>query len=175
MRRATHTFANHSAEVGRARRAVGATLESWGAPVDQNLLLVVSELMTNAVRHGSGVVELTLACDDHRIRLEVHDEGSATLPAFRSPQTGGVDVGGFGLRLVDALADDWGIDHNGGTKVWAERAFGTTAGDQAPTLRPAASGPARPGRHGPAPGQGPAHFARVRLPGPTAWHMMVDG
>lgn len=120
MRRATHTFASDSAEVGRARRVVGATLTSWGAPVDQNLLLVVSELMTNAVRHGRGVVQVTVACDEGRVRLEVHDEGGATLPAFRRPQLRGGDVGGFGLRMVDAIADDWGIDHNGGTRVWAE-------------------------------------------------------
>lgn len=125
MRRATHTFASDSAAVGRARRVVVATLASWGAPLDQNLLLVVSELMTNAVRHGRGVVDLTVACDERRVRLEVHDEGGPTLPAFRRPELRGGVVGGFGLRLVDAIVDDWGVDHNGGTRVWAEAALGS--------------------------------------------------
>lgn len=119
MRSATHTFASDPAEIGRARRAVTASLRSWGASPEPGLLLVVSELMTNAVSHGRGHVHVTVSLDDKRVRIEVHDQG-AGLPAFRDPEVAGTGVGGFGLHLVDALSDDWGIDKDGGTRVWAE-------------------------------------------------------
>ncbi len=119
MRSATHTFASETAEIRRARQAVSASLRSWGAAPDPNTMLVVSELMTNAVRHGLGVVHVTVSIDDRRVRVEVHDQG-AGLPAFREPETSGTGVGGFGLHLVDALAEDWGIEKGVGTRVWAE-------------------------------------------------------
>lgn len=119
MRSATHTFASDTAEIRRARQAVSASLRSWGTAPDPNTMLVVSELMTNAVRHGRGVVHVTVSIDERRVRVEVHDQG-AGLPAFREPETTGTSVGGFGLHLVDALAEDWGIEKGMGTRVWAE-------------------------------------------------------
>jgi anti-sigma regulatory factor (Ser/Thr protein kinase) len=119
MRRTTYTFASDTVEIGRARRSVEDTLASWGVRVDADLALLVSELMTNAVRHGRGTVHLALEVDDRRVRVEVHDEG-AGLPRARTPQLSGSRVGGFGLNLVAAIADDWGVDPVGGTRVWAE-------------------------------------------------------
>jgi hypothetical protein len=60
-----------------------------------------------------------VSLDERRVRVEVHDQG-AWLPAFRQPETSGTGVGGFGLHLVDALAEDWGIEKGIGTRVWAE-------------------------------------------------------
>lgn len=175
MRRATHTFANDPTEVGRARRVLGANLGSWGAPVDPNILLAVSELMTNAVRHGRGVVQLTVAYDEQRLRIEVHDEGGATVPEFRDPQTGGVDIGGFGLHLVDAIADDWGIEHNGGTRVWFEAALGTTGGNGASRLPRFGLSPPVPGDHGAAPASGLERFDIGRLSGPAPRPTIDEG
>jgi anti-sigma regulatory factor (Ser/Thr protein kinase) len=83
--------------------------------------LLVSELVTNAVQHaGCGPdrpVELRLDCSPERVRVEVRDEG----PGFE-PLTGRIDPlqDGFGLALVDQLADRWGVDVERGARVWFE-------------------------------------------------------
>ncbi|WP_205699372.1 ATP-binding protein [Conexibacter sp. SYSU D00693] len=72
-----------------------------------DVALLVSEVVTNAVRHGGARdedhVTVELTSEDHRLRIRVLDGGGG-LPAQRRP---GSD-GGFGLHLVEALADDWG-------------------------------------------------------------------
>jgi anti-sigma regulatory factor (Ser/Thr protein kinase) len=84
--------------------------------------LLVSELVTNAVRHGldrRGAVELTLRLAGRCLRVEVADGGAGF-----TPPTGGhdpEDPGGWGLVVVDELVDRWGIDAAGGTRVWFER------------------------------------------------------
>src|ERR671911_526309 len=60
-RHATHTFARDASEIARARRLAAATLRAWGVRVDQSaIVLLTSELMTNAIRHGEGVVRMVL-------------------------------------------------------------------------------------------------------------------
>ena len=78
-------------------------------------LLLVSELVTNSVAHGAGTVVLRLDAMADRLRVEVQDEGNGT-PGIR--ETAGPD-GGWGLRLVDALAQRWGVREGGGL-VWFE-------------------------------------------------------
>ena len=81
-------------------------------------LLVVTELVTNAVRHGQSTVTLAVTVDDGRLLLEVADEGSG-VPNVRHP--GWQAVGGRGLLLVEALATRWGVQRlHGGKVVWAE-------------------------------------------------------
>ena len=145
-------FAREASEIGRARRLVLATLRSWGVPVDQQtLLLVTSELMTNAVRHGDGVVCLVVRAADDRVRIEVHDTGAGTA-APREAVTSGPGVGGFGLHMVEALADAWGVEHGAGTVVWAETAIdapaapGPSASPASPDPRPPAGGRDEGGR-----------------------------
>lgn len=88
----------------------------------ETLKLVVSEVVTNSIRHGhsgtDGCVELTVVCEDQRMRLEITDDG----PGFEGEATPGKpDVpGGWGLYLVDSLADRWGVEAAGGTRVWLE-------------------------------------------------------
>jgi anti-sigma regulatory factor (Ser/Thr protein kinase) len=81
--------------------------------------LMVSELVCNAVKYGEGdEVQVEFERHDGRFRTEVVDQGHGYLPASRhsaDPRT----PGGWGLPLVEALADRWGA-HNGSTHVWFE-------------------------------------------------------
>ena len=86
-----------------------------GALLD--LQLIVSELVTNSARYGPGEeieVELALA-EDGSIRGWVEDRGSGEV-AIRRKADGS---GGFGLRIIDAVASSWGV-HEGSTHVWFE-------------------------------------------------------
>ncbi len=87
-----------------------------------NLKMVVSELVNNAILHGTGVVALRVLAGDALLRVEVSEEGSAGVPALREEP--GLRPGGRGLRIVDALAAAWGADEReGATCVWAELAL----------------------------------------------------
>jgi anti-sigma regulatory factor (Ser/Thr protein kinase) len=81
--------------------------------------LLVSELVSNAVRHGSGSVVLVVTCDSGGVRVEVHDE-SPDLPFV--VESGPLMEGGAGLRIVATLASSWGVDprRDGqpGKRVW---------------------------------------------------------
>ncbi|MFF3909338.1 ATP-binding protein [Streptomyces sp. NPDC001848] len=120
------------AEVGRARRWARSRLAGSGIaadePLAETLILLVSELVTNAVVHTGcpAVLRLLLtgACADPSgapagtVRLEVAD-ASARPPQPR--HAGGEETGGRGLELVDGLADRWGWDAEGaGKRIWCE-------------------------------------------------------
>jgi anti-sigma regulatory factor (Ser/Thr protein kinase) len=87
----------------------------------QTLLLLVSEIVTNAVIHSKALpdtpIRFSAAADRHHVRVDVHDGGSGFTPR---PQTG--VHGGWGLRLLDQQARSWGIDDAQGTLVWFELA-----------------------------------------------------
>jgi anti-sigma regulatory factor (Ser/Thr protein kinase) len=87
-------------------------------PRAEDAVLLVSELVTNAVKYGGeGPVELRLAPDDDHVRISVRDHGGrGVLPVMRESGDG---EGGHGLRLVDALSDRWGVER-GSTIVWFE-------------------------------------------------------
>jgi anti-sigma regulatory factor (Ser/Thr protein kinase) len=102
----------------RSRRFVRDTLAGWGWPDDENALLVVSELVTNAVVHAASPAVVYLRARGAVLRIEVADRGAGS-PEPRSPAP--EVAGGRGLLLVDALADAWGIDPlDEGKVVWAE-------------------------------------------------------
>ncbi|WP_443078242.1 ATP-binding protein [Streptomyces sp. SP17KL33] len=116
------------AEVGRARRWARARLSGSGIgddePLAETLILLVSELVTNAVVHTGRPAVLRLLLSGLRdggirkVRLEVVD-GSACAPAPRCAD--GDETGGRGLALVDVLADRWGWSHEGvGKRIWCE-------------------------------------------------------
>jgi anti-sigma regulatory factor (Ser/Thr protein kinase) len=102
---------------------VRAHMEAWGYNgVSQPLELAVSELVTNAIVHGRGLIDVRLAVTDDRVRLEVADEGGSSAPGLsRAAESG--ELGGWGLRLVDSLAETWGVrnEADGRTRVWMER------------------------------------------------------
>lgn len=109
-----------SARAGR--RAVTEVLTSWGLPpyaVD-DAVLVVSELVTNAVLHAreQEFLALEITYRPGCVRVSLAD-GSAVRPLARLATAG--DEGGRGMPIVDALSDRWGIeDHHGGKRIWFE-------------------------------------------------------
>jgi anti-sigma regulatory factor (Ser/Thr protein kinase) len=99
--------------VSAARQLVNGQTASLGVQQRQDAALMVSELMTNAVRHGVGAITLRIDVVADAVRVEVADEGNVALAP--SPEPGA--HGGWGLRIVEQLADDWGV-LEGSTKVW---------------------------------------------------------
>jgi anti-sigma regulatory factor (Ser/Thr protein kinase) len=82
--------------------------------------LLVTELVANALQHGSGVVVLLVARDGVGVRIHVEDE-SPELPVIVEPSQPWPEHGA-GMRLVAALADRWGVAPRGdaqpGKRVW---------------------------------------------------------
>jgi len=106
-------------EVGRARAVVREQLHDWGlTKLAPNAELLVSELVTNAVRHShSRPVELRLVRGD-TLLCEVDDDDH-DLPTLRS--AGPEEEFGRGLRVVSALAREWGTSRTkAGKTVWFE-------------------------------------------------------
>lgn len=85
----------------------------------EDATLLVSELVTNAVKYGPEheTIKLIIRSDGDRARFTVHDLGLGPLPEMR--QADDPAPGGHGLRLVDAVADRWGVER-GSTRVWFE-------------------------------------------------------
>jgi signal transduction histidine kinase/serine phosphatase RsbU (regulator of sigma subunit) len=107
--------------VATARRAVAAQLRAWAvAPaVVADLVLVTSELVTNALRHARGPYELRLRQVTHEVVVEVAD---ATPQRPRRRRVDGDAESGRGLTIVEAVADRWGTRSTvEGKVVWADR------------------------------------------------------
>ncbi|HEY6314620.1 MAG TPA: ATP-binding protein [Streptosporangiaceae bacterium] len=106
---------------GLARRATRDALVTWRlAHLEETAVLLVSELVTNAVRHahGTDAIALNLRTDRTCLRIEVQD-ADARWPQPRTPA--GFDESGFGFVLVAALAGKWGVRETAtGKAVWAE-------------------------------------------------------
>ena len=103
----------------RARRAVEGLQGAIDESIRPDVMLLVSELVTNSVKYGAeGDLQLRIeAPAPSKLRVEVVNEGSAFTPKARSrPAT---EPGGWGLHLVETLADRWGV-HAGSTHVWFE-------------------------------------------------------
>lgn len=125
-------LSGESGIVPRARDFTRQALRDWGwlpaATADrraaaEDVLLVVSELVTNACLHAGGPEELRLQRGPKALRMEVVD-GGAGEPAPRTPHRSG-RPGGHGMFIVQRLCLDWGVvrstDRPGKT-VWAEMA-----------------------------------------------------
>jgi anti-sigma regulatory factor (Ser/Thr protein kinase) len=113
---------------GAARRAV-ARCGLVGADREAILLLLVSELVSNSVRHaglaaGERIRLRAARRDDTCAYVEVCDTGrSGRTPAKRKARGETLEPGGLGLMLVDEMADRWGVHrHGNGTCVWFELA-----------------------------------------------------
>lgn len=110
-------------EVTAARRARAFVRETVGPHVPEDLLddllVVVSELVTNAVMHAGTASELEVRlAPDGSVELRVSD-GDTRTPVRRT-LVGGLAAQGRGLVLLGALAHEWGIDERtGGKTVWA--------------------------------------------------------
>ena len=106
----------------RARAWVSVRATHVPQEVLEDALLMVSELVTNAIRHGAPEVVLTLRLHADRLRIEVFD-GSDILPIVPAGQPSVDRPTGRGLLIVAATASDWGVAHqpgHAGKSVWAE-------------------------------------------------------
>jgi anti-sigma regulatory factor (Ser/Thr protein kinase) len=96
-----------------ARHLVNSHTASFGFQQRHDVALIVSELVADAVQHGVGAISLRADVEGDAVRIEVGDEGRVALAP--SPEPGA--HGGWGLRIVERLADDWGV-LDGRTRVW---------------------------------------------------------
>ncbi len=118
---AVWTVVGDAAAVARIRRASTEQLAAWGVPEQLAFAteLVVSELVTNAIRYAGGPIALRLIRSGPSLICEVSDS-SNTQPRFRRART--TDEGGRGLFLVAQLSNRWGSRFEGpaGKTIWAE-------------------------------------------------------
>ncbi|MEU9360043.1 SpoIIE family protein phosphatase [Streptomyces sp. NPDC048301] len=136
-----------------ARRLTSETLADWrvGADTGEATELIVSELVTNAVRYGSPPVKLRLILD-RGLTCEIRDS-SSTAPYMK--YAGAVDEGGRGLFIISQLASLWGTRYaSEGKIVWSEQ---TIPGGEAEAGEPldadeAEGGGDGEGEHGDSPG-----------------------
>jgi PAS domain-containing protein len=112
------TFGADPGSARAARRWSLPFLRAWAGSGASDSLVVLSELVTNAIVHGSGPIDVRIMHRDDKIRVEVSDRaGGVVAVADRGPAA----VGGRGLLLVRELAAGWGVDTGeGGKTVWAE-------------------------------------------------------
>lgn len=107
------------AELGSVRRALGEQLATTGIDEERlhGVLLATTELLSNAIIHSRAAAVLRIDLTPRSVCIRVADDDP------RHPEVQHLDphrVGGNGLRLVDALADDWGFrpQPTGGKEVW---------------------------------------------------------
>jgi anti-sigma regulatory factor (Ser/Thr protein kinase) len=112
-----------------ARAWVSARTPQLPRDTAEDALLIVSELVTNAVRHGRPAIVLNLELHGDRVRIEVRDD-SELLPLVPANQPAIDRPTGRGLLIVAATASDWGISQRPGRpgkSVWAELRLGPEA------------------------------------------------
>ncbi|MDX2680038.1 ATP-binding protein [Streptomyces sp. NY05-11A] len=107
-------FASAPACAGHARRITRAFLGLWNVngELAENIVLAVSELVSNAIEHGTGEVGFRLRYPDGELRIEVTD-GNPAPAELRF--AGDDDVSGRGLFLVAVLSRKWGVSKDGKT------------------------------------------------------------
>jgi anti-sigma regulatory factor (Ser/Thr protein kinase) len=113
------TLPPHAQSVGRARAAVLEALPGLDSAREHTVRLLISELVTNALRHSDCAepVELHASWNSY-VRVEVVDRGEGFTPGPRTRPL--EEPGGYGLFLVGSLADRWGVETDDCTTVWFE-------------------------------------------------------
>ena len=105
-----------------ARRSLGASLGRVDPDLLGKLRLLVSELVSNSVRHAGlkedDLIRISVWESAGRVRVEVTDLGGGFRPRLPDPDP--LNPTGWGLYLVDRLADRWGVATNVETRVWFE-------------------------------------------------------
>jgi serine/threonine-protein kinase RsbW len=106
-----------------ARAAVAGSFENLGldGSVSSTLALLVSEVVSNAVRHSAGPrdapIELVAEATAQAVRIAVTDAGEGFAPQPRDP---GRTHDGYGLYLLEKVSARWGVESGGPTTVWFE-------------------------------------------------------
>jgi anti-sigma regulatory factor (Ser/Thr protein kinase) len=105
-----------------ARRALGEVSDHLTPRRLEDAQLLVSELVTNAIRHAGlddhDLIRLVVVTGDHALRIEVCDPGSGFEVTEPAPDP--ARPSGWGLYLVRELSDRWGVERNAVTRVWFE-------------------------------------------------------
>src|SRR4051812_17333222 len=107
----------------RARSWIESAASWLPRELESTLLLLTCELVNNAVRHGGAaedeVIELELAAlDSARVRVQVSDPGVGFEHTPRDAPL--EEEGGWGLVLIESMADSWGVEQDERTRVWFE-------------------------------------------------------
>ena len=120
--RSTRTLDAHPGAVSEARHWIAAVTRGLvDADQAQSLRLIVSEIVTNALRHGTDGerIDLAVTPKPEFLCVQVTDDGPGIAPRPRALET--EDVGGFGLFFVEQLTRRWGVTReNRRTRVWFE-------------------------------------------------------
>jgi anti-sigma regulatory factor (Ser/Thr protein kinase) len=106
----------HSARIARDAVAEELDRAGWSADAIDAARVCVSELVSNALLHGYGRPLMSVDERNGTVLVEVHDDGPATDLVYRTVNNG------FGVRLVDVLADAWGVrsSRGEGKTIWFE-------------------------------------------------------
>jgi anti-sigma regulatory factor (Ser/Thr protein kinase) len=117
---------------GEGRHALDGLVGSVADNQLDTLRLLVTELVSNSVRHGGADDWIQLDVDVYAsaVRVEVHDGGPGFQP-LNTPRPHADRPGGWGLCLVDRLADRWGVALDDRTRVWFEIDQGSRGGLEA--------------------------------------------
>jgi anti-sigma regulatory factor (Ser/Thr protein kinase) len=106
---------------GAARRLLDRLPPVVPTPMLDRIRLVVSELVTNAVKHSGlekgAPIDVRIAATPRAVRLEVRDQGRGFTPDLPDADA---SPSGWGLHLVEKIADRWGVLANDHTIAWAE-------------------------------------------------------
>jgi anti-sigma regulatory factor (Ser/Thr protein kinase) len=108
--------------VPRARGALDALRATASAAAIEDARLLVSELITNSIRHGDLTphqpIRFRVDVAGGNLRVEVRDTGRGFILTPRTSES--ADDSGWGLYLVSKIAERWGMSSDGGTTVWFE-------------------------------------------------------
>lgn len=113
MNTLSHNLPRTPGSISLARQLVHLHTGALGSDQRDDAVLMVSELLTNALVHGIGEISLRIDAEGDTVRVEVSDQGAVKVEPSPTPGA----HGGWGLRIVDQLADDWGV-LEGSTRVW---------------------------------------------------------
>jgi anti-sigma regulatory factor (Ser/Thr protein kinase) len=122
------SFRNSTASIRAARRFVAEALAPAHAAEADAVVLMVSELATNSIRHAESDFTVALTTTRRQVRVEVTDHGTGA-PAARRPSPS--ELSGRGLLIVDKLAHRWGVRRqpSGSKTVWFTVPAHSPAGD----------------------------------------------